>query len=106
MKTETVNTITATDRQRLFAESDAELRELENVMQATLLADEIAHHATALANRLCLASIRLTLHNSPDAGRVGEASQTIRNFVDACVLPIQASIIVGFPPKSSQETPI
>ena len=105
MKKETVNTITATDRQRILAESDAELRELESVMQATLLADEIEHHAKALADRLCIASIRLTLHDSPDAARVSDASQLIGNFCDSRVPQIQASIIVGFPPKSSQGAP-
>lgn len=105
MKTETPNPIAAAERRRLRGESDAELRELEQSMQATLLADEIEHHAKALADRLCIASIRLTLHGSPDAARVSDASQLIGNFCDSLVPQIQTSIIIGFPPKSSQGAP-
>lgn len=96
----------AADIQHARNVSDAELRELEQSMQATLLADEIEHHAKALADRLCIASIRLTLHDSPDAARVSDASQLIGNFCDSVVPQIQTSIIIGFPSKSSQGTPI
>ena len=105
MKTETSKPMSAADIQSARNISDAELRELEHSMQATLLADEIEHHAKALADRLCIASIRLTLHGSPDAARVSDASQLIGNFCDSLVPQIQASIIVGFPPKSSQRAP-
>lgn len=106
MKTQTSQPMSAADIQRERNVSDAELRELEQSMQATLLADEIEHHAKALADRLCIASIRLTLHGSPDAARVSDASQMIGNFCDSLVPSLQTAIIVGFPPKSSQGTPI
>jgi hypothetical protein len=106
MKTQTSQPMSAAEIQRARNISDAELRELEQSMQATLLADEIEHHAKALADRLCIASIRLTLHDSPDAARVSDASQLIGNFCDSSVPWIQTSIIVGFPPKPSQGTPI
>lgn len=91
--------MTAAAIQRARNISDSELRELEQSMQATLLADEIEHHAKALADRLCIASIRLTLHDSPDAARVSDASQLIGNFCDSSVPWIQTAIIVGFPPR-------
>ena len=81
-----------------MAQSDARLLELEQTAQATLLATEIEAHAKALAGRLLLAQIRMTLNDSPVTGEVAAAGELVRKFVDTQLPSILPAIIFGCAP--------